>query len=259
MKPCLYLTFDIEPYWVTIPAEHSSKHWEEACDASLQRFYDILDVCEDLDVKATFFFVGLWAKKYPDAVKMAFKQGHTIGSHSLMHEDLSELDDELLLLDLLSSKNLIEDIIGIPVVHFRAPSFSIRSDQIKIIQKAGYKYDSSTTDALRFYGGLNTLTTTNDHTLQLITFKGMKILGRNLTILGGGYLRLIPEWLLRALCKHNIGNMVYLHPVDFENSICWYRFLSLSSNLRKNIKLGRMGNKLKILSEHYKFNGLPHD
>ena len=212
-----------------------------------------------MDVKATFFFVGLWAKKYPDAVKMASKQGHTIGSHSFMHEDLSEKEDEILLMDLLSSKKIIEDIIGMPVVHFRAPSFSIRDNQIKIIQKAGYKYDSSTTEALRFYGGLNTPNSNNDHTLRLIPFKGMEIFGKNLTILGGGYLRLIPEWLLRPLCKYNIGNMVYLHPVDFETSICWYSFLSFSSNLRKNIQFGRMSNKLKILSEHYEFSGLPND
>lgn len=259
MKSSLYLTFDIEPYWVTIPVQHSRSHWEEAVDASVQRFYEILKVCKDLNITATFFFVGLWAKNYPDAVRMAVEQGHTIGSHSLKHDNLLEKDDETLLSDLLSSKKILEDIIHKPVVHFRAPSFSISTNQMRIIEAAGYKYDSSTTDAFRLYGGLNKLSNDNVNSLQLIPFKGMNFLGKSLTILGGGYLRLIPDWLLRALCKCNLGNMVYLHPIDFENSLYWYEFLSLSSNIRKNIRFGKMENKLKILSKYYELHGLPND
>ena len=79
-----------------------------------------------------------------------------------------------LLVDLQESKQILEDIIGIPVIYFRVPSFSISANQMKIIKKAGCKYDSSTTDALRFYGGLIAPKNDNIPGLQSITFKGVK-------------------------------------------------------------------------------------
>ena len=43
----------------------------------------ILEVLKNNDVKITFFMVGEWVDKYPDAVKKIYEAGHEIGSHSI--------------------------------------------------------------------------------------------------------------------------------------------------------------------------------
>jgi hypothetical protein len=45
--------------------------------------------------------------------------------------------------DLGNSKKLLEDIIGARVYGYRAPSFSISDEILKLIEEAGYEYDSS--------------------------------------------------------------------------------------------------------------------
>ena len=42
-----------------------------------------------------------------------------------------------------NSKSLLEDIIGNQVYGYRAPSFAINNDILKIIEDCGYLYDSS--------------------------------------------------------------------------------------------------------------------
>ncbi len=45
----------------------------------------ILDTLDDYCVKATFFFTGLRAERYPHLVREAAQRGHTIASHSYSH------------------------------------------------------------------------------------------------------------------------------------------------------------------------------
>jgi peptidoglycan/xylan/chitin deacetylase (PgdA/CDA1 family) len=51
----------------------------------------ILDLLAAECVKATFFIVGEMARAYPQFVKRAFQDGHTIGTHTEHHPHLNEL------------------------------------------------------------------------------------------------------------------------------------------------------------------------
>ena len=51
----------------------------------------VLDALAAECVKANFFVVGEHAKERPDLVRRAYKEGHTIGTHSETHADLSRL------------------------------------------------------------------------------------------------------------------------------------------------------------------------
>ena len=94
-------------------------------------------------IKATFFVLAWIAKKLPRLVHEIQSRGHEIASHGCNHELPELLSADDLKQDLTDSKKLLEDITGAEVAGYRAPSFAINDDILKIIEDAGYLYDSS--------------------------------------------------------------------------------------------------------------------
>jgi hypothetical protein len=87
--------------------------------------------------------LGWLADRLPNLVREIQSRGHEIASHGYNHKMPDQLSAADLKMDLADSKNLIEGITGEPVAGYRAPSFAINDDILKIIEDAGYLYDSS--------------------------------------------------------------------------------------------------------------------
>src|SRR5262249_8724832 len=71
-------------------------------DGPLPPYTDrVLDTLAAEHVQATFFIVGRMARLWPQLVRRAFFEGHTIGTHTQNHFDLSQLSgtDALLEID----------------------------------------------------------------------------------------------------------------------------------------------------------------
>ena len=98
------------------------------------------------NTKATFFIVGWWAERYPDLVKLIDQAGHEVASHGYSHKPASEQSLDEFKKDIVRAKKVIERAIDKEVVGYRAPAFSISSqdkDKLAAIVSAGYLYDSS--------------------------------------------------------------------------------------------------------------------
>ena len=98
---------------------------------------------QDKKVRGTFFVLGWLAERLPNLVREIHSRGHEVASHGYYHNVCNEQSHEDLKADLCDCKKLLEDIIGAPVFGYRAPSFSINNDILKIIEECGYLYDSS--------------------------------------------------------------------------------------------------------------------
>lgn len=81
----------------------------------------IMEICDEFNVKATFFLVGMWVEKYPDTAKKIYENGFEIGTHSNTHPDMTKLSADKQKLELETSINLIKNITGKPVEIFRPP------------------------------------------------------------------------------------------------------------------------------------------
>jgi peptidoglycan/xylan/chitin deacetylase (PgdA/CDA1 family) len=46
----------------------------------------ILDILASRNVRATFFVIGKWAERWPQAVERMVRTGHVIGNHSYLHD-----------------------------------------------------------------------------------------------------------------------------------------------------------------------------
>jgi peptidoglycan/xylan/chitin deacetylase (PgdA/CDA1 family) len=72
----------------------------------------ILAILKKYNIKATFFMVGVNAKKYPAIVKLVLADGHVIGNHSLTHPLLTKLNDQQLYKEIVTPQIIIYKITG---------------------------------------------------------------------------------------------------------------------------------------------------
>jgi peptidoglycan/xylan/chitin deacetylase (PgdA/CDA1 family) len=95
---------------------------------------------------ATFFVLGEVAEDLPRFVRRIAEAGHEIGSHGYLHLRATERSPRAFAADLRRSKDLLEDLLGQPVLGFRAPEWSLRSlgsSRLPLVAEAGFLYDSS--------------------------------------------------------------------------------------------------------------------
>ncbi|MFQ6752133.1 MAG: polysaccharide deacetylase family protein [Clostridia bacterium] len=82
---------------------------------------DIMNMCDEYNVKATFFLVGFWIEKYPDMVRTIYNRGFEIGIHSNTHPDMTKLSKLEIREELTTNIKLVEDITGTKPKLFRPP------------------------------------------------------------------------------------------------------------------------------------------
>lgn len=81
----------------------------------------ILDILSKYHVPATFFIVGINAENNIPIVKRIFKEGHEIGNHTFTHPNIAKVSQRRAILEMESTRLLIECITGHSTIMFRAP------------------------------------------------------------------------------------------------------------------------------------------
>jgi hypothetical protein len=102
-----------------------------------------LDLLDELKIKADFFVNADVCKRYPHIVKRIVDNGHTVGSHGFYHEELLLKSYTKQLYEISKSTELIEKLTGVRPKMFRAPSFTVTANTLKVLQKLDYLVDSS--------------------------------------------------------------------------------------------------------------------
>lgn len=72
----------------------------------------ILDTLDQYGVKATFLMLGSAAKANPRLAQQVAQRGHTIGSHTYDHVDLSKLDRQAALAEIARGEAAVADALG---------------------------------------------------------------------------------------------------------------------------------------------------
>lgn len=103
--------------------------------------YDILDVLDKHNVKATFFIMGKWVV-YPDGnlekLKEICNRGHEIGNHSYIHPDFSKIDKDRIKTEIKDTEDIIMKETGIKTTLFRFPSGSFSEISVDEVKNLGY-------------------------------------------------------------------------------------------------------------------------
>lgn len=97
----------------------------------------ILDCLDRYDAACTFFTVGDFAAKYPDAIRKIYNRGHEIGNHSMCHADPGKMSYAQLLSDISRCNDTVFSITGKTPALYRAPSGAYTNDCIEASESLG--------------------------------------------------------------------------------------------------------------------------
>lgn len=81
----------------------------------------VLDVLARANAQATFFMIGLHARKHPDLVRRIATSGHTIGNHTLTHAHPWRIGKRRAANEVRDGAATLADIIGEQPKWFRPP------------------------------------------------------------------------------------------------------------------------------------------
>ena len=112
----------------------------------------ILETLKNNDVHITFFMVGNWVDKYPEAVKKIHDAGHEIGSHSNTHPHVNNLSAEKNLEEIKLSVSKIEKITGQKTNLYRTPYGEYNDIVIHTAQENKYYTIQWNLDTLDYEG-----------------------------------------------------------------------------------------------------------
>ncbi len=133
--------FNLTPRLVPIySVEREDKYISVSFDCAwgTEHTDDILAALKASNVRATFFMVEFWSKKYPDYVKKIDAAGCEIGTHSSTHSYMSKLNAEEIKMELSSSSEAIKEVTGKDVELFRAPFGDYDDELIRTASEQGY-------------------------------------------------------------------------------------------------------------------------
>lgn len=100
--------------------------------------YQILDILDKYDAKATFFMTYEYMKNNPNQIMDIIKRGHEIGNHSTTHPDLNLESDEKVISEVCKAHSYLQNLCGVSMCLFRFPYGSYSSRTVSILKKLGY-------------------------------------------------------------------------------------------------------------------------
>lgn len=258
------LTIDVEDYFqVSAFAPYIARStWEEQPCRIEQNIDWILELLAESGVHATFFTLGWIAERHPQMVQRIVSGGHELASHGYAHERTSALEPAAFFADVALAKAVLEDIAGIQVQGYRAPSFSIGDDDLwayDCLAKAGYRYSSSvypirhdhygSPDRSRFAHMAHT------HVLE-VPIATARLFQTNFPAGGGGYFRLMPyvlsRWLIRRVNSCDEESVIfYFHPWEIDPEQPRVKGVDAKSRFRHYVNLQRTAGRLRLLLQDF--------
>ena len=112
----------------------------------------ILDILSKNQVKATFFIVGDWASKFPDAVKKISDSGNEVANHSESHAHVNNLNYEKNVEQIIKCSDRINKITGKPTTLYRGPYGEYNNTVIKAAEDNNHTMIQWNIDSLDYKG-----------------------------------------------------------------------------------------------------------
>jgi polysaccharide deacetylase family protein (PEP-CTERM system associated) len=226
------MTIDVEDYFHASVFDKAltREQWsglESRVNANTDRLLALLD---EAGIRATFFVLGWVAERVPALIRRIAACGHEIASHGYGHELVYSSTPDAFRQDLRRAKRAIEAAARVPVVGYRAPSYSITARSLwalDILIEEGYLYDAS---IFPIHHDRYGIASSPRHPYRVWRAHGslwelpgstVRVAGFNLPVAGGGYFRLLPyAWTKWGIDRVNRleGQPVvfYLHPWEVD-------------------------------------------
>lgn len=260
------LTIDVEDYFqVSAMAPYIARSEWDTRECRVEANVDrILALLAQRGVRATFFTLGWIAERYPQLVRRIVAGGHELASHGYGHERASDLSRAQFSDDIVRARALLEDIGGVTVTGYRAPSFSIGQGNLwafDCLREAGYRYSSSLfpiqhdhygmPDAPRFAHSVR-------QGLLEVPATTVHLAGRNLPCSGGGWFRLMPyalsRWMIRRVnAVDGQAAVFYMHPWEVDPGQPRVPGIDARTRFRHYVNLDKVHGRLDALLRDFRW------
>ncbi len=255
------ISIDVEDYFQVSAFEHSIDRtdWDSLPHRIVNNVYSVLDLLNKHNVKATFFTLGWVAKRYPNIVKKIVADGHELASHGYGHQRVSNLTPDEFRQDVVTAKKILEDISGIEVKGYRAPSYSIGKNNIwalDVLAQTGHQYSSSIYPIKHDHYGYpeapRFVFKDKKTGLIEIPITTMKLGNRLFPAGGGGFFRFYPyfisKWVIKRVNKiDKEPSIFYFHPWEIDPNQPKQVNITAKSRFRHYLNLGKTEARLNRL------------
>jgi len=228
-----HFTIDLEEYFQVsaFASRVARSDWERLESRVTGEAVRLLELLAQHQARATFFVLGWVAERQAGLIRAIVRAGHEIASHGWDHARVTDQTRPQFRESVRRTKDLLEEITGVPVLGFRAPSFSIvpgREWALDILIEEGYRYDSSLFPVRRPGGAYGYPNGPQDpHWLERPAGRLAEIppatlnwCGLHLPAGGGAYFRLLPYRVVRAALRQcerrNVPGTFYIHPWELD-------------------------------------------
>ena len=260
------LTVDVEDYFQVSALAPLIRRadWDRIPCRVEQNVDRILDLFAEARARATFFALGWIAERYPGLVRRIVEAGHELASHGYGHLRIHEQTPSEFSQDIRRAKSLLEDLAAAEVKGYRAPSFSIGRNTLwafDVIAEAGYRYSSSVYPVRHDLYGMPDAPRfpycPREELLE-IPVTTAKVLNRNIPAGGGGYFRLLPYTVSRALIRRvnaidQRPTVFYFHPWELDPAQPRVPGTTLKTRFRHYVNLHRTEPRLLRLLRDFRW------
>lgn len=260
------MTVDVEDYFQVSAFEQYIKRdeWDNLpsrVDITTNR---ILDLFAQKDAQATFFVLGWVAERYPQLVRRIVDEGHELASHGFEHTRVTKQTPAQFRADVVKTKELLEDLSGLPIKGYRAASYSINKSNLwalDILAETGHSYSSSIypikhdlygiPDAPRFR-----YLPRGDQGIPELPVTTVELLGHKFPCGGGGFFRLYPypvsRWAINRVnsCDKQ-PSIFYFHPWEIDPDQPLQKNISAKAKFRHYLNLKKMEARLSSLLDDF--------
>lgn len=99
---------------------------------------EILEILEEYDIPATFFFVGENVSYYQETAREVAKRGHEIGNHTYSHPCVNKQSQAAFREELTRCEEIIQRVVGVHPKLFRPPQGSWNTRVYEIARERDY-------------------------------------------------------------------------------------------------------------------------
>jgi polysaccharide deacetylase family protein (PEP-CTERM system associated) len=256
------LSVDVED-WFQVGAFESvieRDDWNSLSDRVERNVREILDLFDEAQVKATFFALGWVAKRHGGLMREIVARGHELASHGWDHGRVFRMDRQTFAADISRARKVLEDASGVPILGYRAPSFSIDHRTpwafMELVEQ-GYTYSSSVAPVTHDHYGWEDAPRFAFRPLPWAPLVEIPVTtamfaGKRLAAGGGGFFRVIPygftRWAIRQVnAREGRPAVFYFHPWEIDPGQPRVAGAPLKSRLRHYTNLDKMAGKLRQL------------
>jgi polysaccharide deacetylase family protein (PEP-CTERM system associated) len=267
------MTVDVEDYFHVSAFEPyiGRDKWNDL-PCRVERNTDrILQIFAEAGVQATFFTLGWVAERYPALIKRIVKAGHELACHGYSHVRVTQQTPDEFRDDVLRTKRLLEDLGGVPVLGYRAASYSIGSKNLwalEVLEESGFRYSSSIYPVKHDLYGMPeaprfSFRPCRPDGLLEIPVTTVELSNNKLPCGGGGYFRLLPyrvsRWAIERVNRKDRQSCVfYFHPWEIDPDQPRQRGINLKTRFRHYLNLSRTESRLRRLLHDFRWNTMAH-